>query len=274
MPNIHKTAIVDPSARLADDVRVGPFCVVEDHVEIGPGCALHEGVVVRRYTTIGRGNIIDAHCVLGGPPQDLKFDPATVSYLKIGDRNTFREGVTISRASLPGQSTVIGNDCYWMAYAHAGHDVTVADKVIMANGALLGGHARVGARAFLSAHVTVHQFTWIGEGVMSRGQAGVSMHVPPYALIADINRVAGLNVVGMRRNEQMTSEDRRQLKEAFRLTYRCGLSPRKALEQIDSRADWGPFAETFRRFLREVITAGPPFDRGLCPRRKRFFHQS
>jgi len=269
MLRIHPTAIVDPRATIADDVEIGPFCVVEDQTQIGPGCVLRESAIVRRHTSMGQGNFVDAHAVLGGLPQDLKFNPSTVSYVKIGDGNTFREGVTISRASLPGGATVIGDRSYWMACSHAGHDATVEDEVILVNSALVAGHARIGARAVLSGHVAVHQFTWVGEGVMSRGNAGVSTHVPPYTLFADINRIVGMNAVGMKRNQQMTSEDRRQLKEAFRLTYRAGLSPAKALEEMDKCADWGPFAARFRDFIRQVVSAEGPYARGLCPLRGR-----
>lgn len=269
MARIHPTATVDPTAQLGDDVEIGPYCVVDPDVSIGAGCVLREGVVVRRYTTMGQGNFIDAHAVLGGLPQDLKFDPNTVSYVRIGDDNTFREGVTISRASLAGQATVVGDRSYWMACSHAGHDATVEGEAILCNGAIVGGHATIGKRAFLSANVSVHQFTWVGEGAMSRGHAGTSTHIPPFALFADINRIAGMNTVGMKRNEQMTSEDRRQVKEAFTLTYRSGLSPAAALAEMDKCTDWGPWAGKFRDFIRKVIAAEGPYRRALCPMRKR-----
>jgi len=269
MPRIHPTAVVDPAAKIADDVEIGPHCVIEPDVEIGPGCVLQEGAIVRQYTCMGENNHVDAHVVLGGLPQDLKFDRSTVSYLRIGDENTFREGVTISRASRDGQATIVGSRCYWMAFSHAGHDVVVEDEVVLANNALVAGHARIGSRAFLSGHVVVHQFTWIGEGVMSQGNAGVSTHVPPYTLFAGINRIAGLNVVGMRRNAQMTFEDRKQIKEAFKLTYRSGLPTTRALEEMDKCTDWGLFAGRFREFVRQVISAEAPYNRGLCPMRAR-----
>ena len=269
MPNIHPTAIVDPDAELAEDVRVGPNSIVEADVRIGPGCILREGVIVRRCTEMGQGNLVDAGVVLGGLPQDLKFDPATTSYLRIGDRNVFREGVTISRGSRPGSATVVGNDCYWMAYSHAGHDATVGDRVILANGALIAGHATIGSRVFLSANVLVHQFTWVGQSVMARGGGGASMHVPPYTIFARENCLVGLNVVGMRRDETITSEDRRQVKEAFRLVYRAGLALTEAIEQMDHCGDWGGPAGEFRDFVRKAAAAEPPYNRGLMTLRRR-----
>ncbi|MHC4294631.1 MAG: acyl-ACP--UDP-N-acetylglucosamine O-acyltransferase [Planctomycetota bacterium] len=269
MPKIHPTAIVHPEARIADDVEIGPYCVIESDVEIGPGSVLREHVVIRRYVTMGKGNLVDAHTVLGGEPQDLKFDPETVTCLRIGDGNVFREGVTISRGTAANHATIVGDRTYWMAQSHAGHDAIIADEVILANGAAVGGHATIGRKVFLSAYVVVHQFVWVGEGVMSQGITGISAHIPPFTLVVDVNRIVGLNVVGMRRNPELTSEDRKQIKEAFRLTYRSGLAPSKALAEMDGCTDWGPAAGRFRDFIREVVTAEAPYDRGLCPMRKR-----
>jgi len=270
MPRIHPTAIIQSSAELAEDVEVGPYCLIEADVSVGAGCLLRSHVVLRRYTSMGKGNVVDAGCVLGGEPQDLKFDPATVSYLRIGDGNIFREGVTISRATGGGNSTRVGSRTYWMAGAHAGHNATVEDGVILANGCAVGGHATVGAGAILSAHVGVHQFCWVGERVMSQGHAGVSTHVPPYVLISgDINSVVGLNTVGLRRAPGFTDDDRRQIKEAFCLAYRAGLTTPKALERMDACTDWGAPAAHFRDFIRRVLAAPKPFNRGLCPLRRR-----
>ena len=272
MPTIHPTAIVDPGAELADDVIVGPNCVIEPDVKIGPGCRLRESVIVRRYTTMGANNSLDAFTVMGGEPQDLKFDPATISYLRIGDDNVFREGVTISRATGEGNATVVGSHTYWMALAHAGHNAVVQDHAILVNGATVGGHGEVGARAILSAHAGIHQYTWIGEMVMVRGNGGATMHVPPYCIVTDISRVAGLNTVGLQRAEHITAEDRKQIKEAFRLTYRSGLTPAKALEKMDGCTEWGAAAGKFRDFIRRVLTAKPPYNRGLCQLRSRKGH--
>ena len=269
MPKIHPTAIVHPQAKLADDVEVGPFCIVEPDVEIGAGTVLRQNVIVRRFTTIGAGNFVDAFTVLGGEPQDLKFDPGTVSYLRIGSCNVFREGVTVSRATGPGNVTTVGSRCYWMAQSHAGHNATIEDEVVLVNNVSVGGYAVIGRKAILSGNVQVHQFTWLGEGVMTQGHAGASTHVPPYTILAGINNVAGLNAVGLRRNPEITEEDRRQLKEAFRLTYRAGLTPAAALKEMDACTDWGPAAGKFREFVRKALTAPKPYNRGLCPHGKR-----
>jgi UDP-N-acetylglucosamine acyltransferase len=269
VPNIHPTAIVDAEARIAASAEIGPFCIVERDVEIGEGSVLRSHSVVRRYTTLGEGNFVDSHVVLGGEPQDLKFDPATGTRLEIGDCNVFREHVTVSRATTPGGATRIGSGTYWMAGAHAGHDATISDGAILINGAAVAGHAVIGPRTILSANCVVHQFTWVGEGVMSQGQAGISQHVPPFTMIARINNVAGLNTVGLQRNDQVSTEDRKQVRDAFRIVYRSGLRPTKALEKMNEHDEWGPAASRFRQFVHDVLHAQPPHNRGLCPMRGR-----
>ena len=127
MATIHSTALVDPAAKLADDVEIGPYCLVEADVALGPGTVLRPHAIVRRYTTLGSGNFVDSFAVLGGLPQDLKFKPDTVSFVRIGDNNVFREGVTVSRATGEGHATTVGSGTYWMTGSHAGHDATVHD---------------------------------------------------------------------------------------------------------------------------------------------------
>ncbi|MCJ7544641.1 MAG: acyl-ACP--UDP-N-acetylglucosamine O-acyltransferase [Phycisphaerae bacterium] len=265
MPKIYPTAIVHPSAQVAEDVEIGPYCLVEADVSIGPGTVLRDHVVVRRYTTLGRGNFVDAFVALGGEPQDLKFDPKTITYLRIGDDNIFREGVTISRATGQGQATVVGHKTYWMVGAHAGHDSVIEDQAILTNHAAVAGHATIGRRTILSAYAAVHQFCWVGEMVILQGNAGLSMHAPPYVMVADgVNHVVGLNLVGLRRAPDITETDRRQIREAFDLTYRRGLDRQAVLEAMDAHSEWGQAAGKFRDFVHRVDAAKKPHNRGLC----------
>jgi UDP-N-acetylglucosamine acyltransferase len=264
MPKIHPTAIVDPSARLADDVEIGPSCIVEDDVQIGPGSVLRSHAIIRKHVTMGKGNLVDPFTVLGGEPQDLKFNPQTVSFLRIGDDNVFREGVTISRATGEGLSTVVGSRTYWMTGSHAGHNATIEDEVILINQSAVAGHATIGRRAILSAHVGIHQFCWVGEMVMSQGNSASGSHVPPYTIMAGVSEVIGLNSVGLRRAADITDKDRAEIKEAFRLTYRASLTPAKALVKMDAHSEWGAAAGKFRDFVRQVLDAKPPFKRPLC----------
>ena len=269
MARIHPTAIVDAGAELADDVEIGPYSIVESDVTLGAGTVLRPHAIVRRYATLGEGNYVDSQCVLGGPPQDLKFSPDTVSYLRIGDRNTFRESVTISRATGEGAETRVGSDTYWMANSHAGHNVTVGDGAILVNESLLAGFATPGRRAILAGGAMVHQFCWVGELTMVQGLTPVTKHVPPFVLMANMRYVASLNVVGLRRCEYLTDPDRRQIKELFRLFYRSGIAPAEALAEMDGRDDLGGPAGRFIEFVRRVLDAEAPFARGLCPGRPR-----
>jgi len=267
MARIHPTAIVDPSAKLAEDVEIGPYCIVEGDVEIGAGTRLRANAIVRRYTTLGENNLVDSFCVLGGEPQDLKFDPSSATYLRIGDGNVFREGVTISRATGEGNATIVGNNTYWMMTSHAGHNAIIGDNAILVNSSAIAGHAVIGKGVILSGGAMVHQFTWVGDGAMFQGNAIATMHVPPYTLVTDISKIAGLNVVGMRRNKEITDSDRRQVKEAFKLLYRSGMTTARALEKMDEFSDWGTPACKFREFVRNVLAAEKPHRRGLCPAR-------
>jgi UDP-N-acetylglucosamine acyltransferase len=265
---IHPTAFVHPTAVFSDDVEIGAYSIVEADVVIGSGTVLHDHAILRRYTTIGQNNLVDSYAVLGGVPQDFKFDPQTVSYLRVGDNNVFREGVTISRATGEGEATLVGNRTYWMTASHAGHGAVIEDDAILVNGAALAGHTFLGRGAILSANVAVHQFCWVGERAMGQGNSATSMHIPPFTLFAGANKVVSLNVVGMRRSEEVTGEDRRQVKEAFNLTYRSSLTVSDALRAMDERTEWGSAAARFRDFVRRVISAQPPFNRGLCPLRR------
>jgi len=272
MSKIHPTAIVDPSAELDATVEIGAYSVVEGDVKIGGGTVLHPHVVVRSHTEIGENNQIHPFTVLGGDPQDYGYKSETITYLRIGDNNLLREGITINRATGEGNVTVIGNNTMWMANSHAGHNAIVQDNVVCANSVALAGYAQIAPRVILSGGAMVHQFTWVGEMVMTQGKAGVSCHVPPYCLLAGgINVLVGLNSVGLRRAEHITSEDHRQIKEAFDLTYRSGLPKVKILEKMDACSDWGPAAVKFRDFIHEVVNAEKPFKRALCkfaPRNK------
>lgn len=261
---IHPTAVVDPSAELGDDVQIGPHAVVEGETRIGDGCRLAAGAIIRRWTTLGAGNTVDSHAVLGGDPQDHGHDPSVRSFLQIGGGNVFREGCTISRATGEDKATIIGDDNYFMTCVHVGHNCTVGSNCIMTNGSVLGGYVELGNRAILSANVGAHQFCWIGEGVMSRGNSSVTAHIPPYCMLFGMGCVRGLNNVGLRRTPGVTVEDRRQVRHAYDLLYRRGLSAKAAMAEMDACSDWGKPAATFRAFVRRVFEAPKPYNRGVC----------
>lgn len=216
---IHPQAVVAPGAKLGAGVSVGPFAVIEEGVEIGEGTSIAAHAVIKRYTRLGARIRIHEHAVIGGVPQDVKFDPACVSGVEIGNDNILREGVTVHRGSRPGSATRIGDGCFLMAQAHVAHDCVVGNQVVMANAATLGGEVVVGDRAFISGLVGVHQFCRIGRNAMVGGLSKVVQDVLPFC-ITDGNpaRARGLNLVGLRRAGFKAAEIA-ALKEAYRLLY-------------------------------------------------------
>jgi UDP-N-acetylglucosamine acyltransferase len=197
---IHPTAYLSSDIELGQDVRIGPFAVIEGPGVIGDGCRIEAHAVIHRYVRMGRNNRIHPHAVLGGLPQDLAFDAATVTYLDLGDDNVIREAVTLSRATQSGGSTRLGSGNYLMNNSHIGHDCLLGDGNIFASGATLGGHVQMGDRVFLGGGVMVHQYCRIGSLAILQGLAGINKDVIPYTLVGGRpGKHYRLNLVGMRR---------------------------------------------------------------------------
>lgn len=231
---IHPTAVIHPSVPIDPSNEIGPFVVIEEGVEIGLRNRLIAQCYLDRGLRLGNDNVVFPGASLGAPPQDLGHDPAVPSFVVIGDHNTIREGVTIHRASGENAETVIGNYCFLMANAHVGHNCRLADRVIMANEAGLGGHVEVGERAFLSKGVGCHQFTRVGKLVMFSALSGTNQDVPPFMHVNDRNaKVYGLNLVGLKRAGYDT-ETRKRLREAHDTLYRKGLLPKEAANELES----------------------------------------
>jgi UDP-N-acetylglucosamine acyltransferase len=215
---VHPTAIIDPAARLGDDVNVGPYCIVGPDVRIGKGCELISHVVIAGRTALGEDNRIFPFASLGHEPQDLKYhgEPSEVI---IGDRNIIRENVTINPGTEGGgMLTRIGNDNLLMAYAHVAHDCQLADGIVMANCATLAGHVQIEDGAVIGGIAAVQQYVRIGCYVMVGGMSGVSRDVPPFCLVSGGYRTAlvGLNLVGLKRRGFKLDEVKR-LKELYRI---------------------------------------------------------
>jgi UDP-N-acetylglucosamine acyltransferase len=264
MTKVHPTAEVHANAVIADDVEICANAIIENDVHIGHGCVIRPHAIVRQYTTMGSNNYVDSFAVLGGEPQDLKFDKNTVSFLEIGNNNTIREGVTISRATGEGEKTIVGNNTLWMSNSHAGHNSIIHDNVILVNGSLVAGHCTIGQGAILPANGAIHQFCWVGENAMFQGGAFLSMHAPPFVVCSGLNNVVALNSVGLRRRADLTAKDSQEAKTAFKITYRSGYLLRQALDEMEKMKDWGVAAGSFRDFIGSVLKAEPPFNRGLC----------
>ncbi len=234
MPDVHPSSIVHPEARLADDVSVGPFSCVGPAVTIGAGTLIKSHAVIEGPTTIGAGNTIFPFASIGAVPQDLKY-AGEPSETIIGDRNTIREGVTIHRGTRASMRTQIGSGCLLMAYSHVAHDCVVGNGVILANLATLAGHVTVEDHAIIGGLTGVQQFIRIGAHSYIGGGCLVVQGVPPFMRVYNYptTHVGSINEIGLKRHGY--SDERIQLiKQAYRILYRSGLTPKSALERIRS----------------------------------------
>jgi UDP-N-acetylglucosamine acyltransferase len=229
---IHPTALVDPRARLGARVSVGAYTVVGADVEVGDDVELGHHVVLEGRVTLGDRVRIGHGCVLGGMPQDLKFRPETVSGVRVGAGTILREYVTVHRATTPERWTEIGRDGLVMSLAHVAHDCRLGDGVIVINYAGLTGHCQIGDRATIGGLTGMVPFTRIGTAAYVGGMAKVNADVPPYMIVdGQPATVRGVNVIGLRRSG-MPAADRAALRDAYRLLYRSGVAPKRAVERI------------------------------------------
>jgi UDP-N-acetylglucosamine acyltransferase len=246
--SIHPLAVVSPHAELGTNVQIGPFCVVEAGVVLGDGCNLAARVTVKSGAQLGRDNLVLEGTVLGGMPQHVHM-PEHPGTTIIGDGNVFRENCTVHRALDAGKITKIGSRCLFMVGAHVAHDCTVADGVIMTNGAMLGGHVEVATKAYLSGAVAVHQYCRVGRLAMVGGISRVIRDVPPFVTLdGGTAMVVGLNKVGLRR-AGFTGTEFGQLKAAYRVIYRSGLTWQEMLDTLREEFTAGPAAEFLPFFL-------------------------
>jgi UDP-N-acetylglucosamine acyltransferase len=231
LARIHSSAIVDPAAELADDVVVGPFCYIESGVRIGPGTVIDSHVTIKSNTTLGARNIVAQGAVLGGDPQDRKYQNEP-TYLVIGDDNVIREYVTIHRATGAEKSTVVGNRCYLMAFVHLGHNVTVHDDVTIANSVGVSGHVTIEEKANISGMTGIHQWVRIGKVAMVGGMSRIVRDVPPYMIVSgEDQRVHDINAVGLRRIG-VTQEARTALHKAGKLLFNSNLGLSHAIQIV------------------------------------------
>ena len=202
---IHPTAVVHVQASIEDDVRIGPYCILEEGVVVGRQCVLDGHVVLKRGTVVESGVRIASFAVVGGEPQELTFDRNTTSSVRICNDAVLREGVTVHRSIREGGATEVKSCCYLMANAHVGHDCIVGEHVILANNVMLGGFVQLGSYSFVGGGAGLHQFIRVGEMVMVAGNAAISRDVPPYLMVAERNLACGLNLVGLRRRKVGTA---------------------------------------------------------------------
>jgi len=232
METIHPTAIIHPQARLGARCQVGPYCVIGEHVQLGDDCRLHAHVVIDGHTRLGQANEIFPFASIGLKTQDLKWNGG-LTRTEIGDRNTFREYVSVHSATGDGEVTTIGSDNNILAYCHLAHNVNVGHRVIMSNVATLAGHVTVEDHAVIGGLVAIHQFCRVGKMSMIGGCSKVVQDIPPF-MIADGNaaRTVTVNKVGLERNG-VSEAAQIALRQAYRILFRAGLTIPNSLEQIE-----------------------------------------
>ncbi|WP_438970493.1 acyl-ACP--UDP-N-acetylglucosamine O-acyltransferase [Methylophaga sp.] len=229
---IHQTAIIDPTAIIADDVSIGPYTIIGADVEIGEGCEIKSHVVINGPTKIGKNNRIFQFSSIGEEPQDKKFHGESTR-LEIGDNNLIRESVTINRGTVNGGGiTRIGSNNWIMAYVHVAHDCLIGNENIFANNASLAGHVIIDDYVILGGFTLVSQFNYLGSHSFSAMGSVISRNVPPYVLVSGhMAKPVGVNVEGLRRR-QFSDVQIRNIRQAYKLLYRSGFRLEEAQQRL------------------------------------------
>ena len=247
---IHPTAIVAASAKIAENVEIGPYTIVGEEVEIGSGTRIAAHVVINGPTRIGRDNRIYQFASVGDDPQDKKY-AGEPTRLEIGDRNTIREYCTISRGTTQDAGvTSLGDDNWIMAYVHIAHDCRIGSHTIFANNATLAGHVHVGDWVIFAGFSGAHQFCRVGAHAFLGMYCGTNRDVPAYTLMAgQPAEPRGINSEGLRRRG-FSAEEIRHIKNAYRIVYRKGLKLADAIREIEALVPTQPELRLFLDSLR------------------------
>lgn len=246
---IHETAIVHPSAKLAEDVQIGPYSWIGPDVVIDSGNVIESHVVIKGPTTIGKNNRFFQFGSIGEECQDKKY-AGEPTRLLIGDNNVFRECVTVHRGTIQDKGiTQIGSNNLLMAYVHVAHDCMVGDNVILANNTNLAGHVHVGDYAILGGMTAVHQFCHIGSHAFSGGGSVILRDVPPYVMLSGSDSTPkGINSEGLKRRG-FTPESITQIKRAYKVLYRSGNRAEEAVEKLNAMAIDAPEVKIMADFV-------------------------
>jgi UDP-N-acetylglucosamine acyltransferase len=231
---IHQTAIIDPTAVIADNVKIGPFSVIGPKVEIGEGTEIASHVVINGPTKIGKNNRIFQFASIGEEPQDKKFHGED-TLLEIGDNNLIRESVTINRGTVQGGGiTRLGSNNWIMAYVHIAHDCIIGNDNIFANNASLAGHVIIDDFVILGGFTLISQFNYMGSHSFSAMGSVISRNVPPYILVSGhMAKPFGINVEGLRRRN-FSDIQIKNIRQAYKVLYRSGLKLEEAELRIDA----------------------------------------
>ncbi|MDA1081353.1 MAG: acyl-ACP--UDP-N-acetylglucosamine O-acyltransferase [Gemmatimonadetes bacterium] len=239
-PLIHPTALVDSSAEIAADVTIGPWAFVGPNCTVGAGSVLAMRSVLESHVRLGANVSVGIGSVLGGLPQDLKFE-GEETWVEIGDGTTIREYVTVNRGTSESFKTTVGTNSFLMAYVHLAHDCHIGNNVIISNGTQLAGHVTVEDHVGISGLSAVHQFARIGQHAYLGGLSRVVKDVPPFVrAVGNPTKLYGLNSVGLQRRG-FTAATIAELKKAYRLFFRSELNVTQAIEQ--AKTDLKPLPE-------------------------------
>jgi UDP-N-acetylglucosamine acyltransferase len=234
---IHKTAIIDPSAQIAEGVHIGAYSIIEEDVKIGSGTIIKHHVTIAKHTEIGESNTIYQYSSIGEASQDKKYNNEPTRTI-IGDRNTIREYVTIHRGTKDDNGlTVLGDDNWIMAYVHIAHDCIIGNHTIMANGTTLAGHVHIDDYVILGGFTKLHQFCRIGAHAFTAMDTGFQKDLPPYVIAQGNPAIPRtINIEGLKRRG-FSQEDITAIKKAFRLLYKSDLRLEEALIEMQKLAD-------------------------------------
>jgi UDP-N-acetylglucosamine acyltransferase len=245
---IHPTAIVSPEAELAPDVEIGPYAVIEGAVRLGAGCVIRPHAHLIGPLTMGEGNQVFTGAVLGERPQHTKYNNEPTS-VEIGDHNIFRENVTVHRGTIYSWKTRIGSNNFFMAGSHVAHDCVVGNHCILANGALLGGHCLLQDQVYVSGNAAVHQFVHLGRLALLSGSSATTKDIPPFVIQQDINRVVGVNLVGMRRSG-MNNAQIEGVRRAYQIIFHEGHILATALVRVEAEVGCVDAVQEMVTFIR------------------------
>jgi UDP-N-acetylglucosamine acyltransferase len=235
LSNIHISAVIEEGAKIANNVKIGPFVTISSQAIIGEDTIIDAHAIIAGKTTIGKGNHIFSHAVIGSIPQDLKFNGEEVELI-IGDHNKIREFTLLNPGTIGGGSiTKIGNNNLLMGYVHLGHDVIIGNNCILANGATLAGHVELGNNVVIGGLTPIHQFVHIGDYAMIGGASALSQDIPPYCL-AEGNRATlrGLNLTGLRR--ALKRDEINELKIAYKKLFESGEALQETAENLQAKS--------------------------------------
>jgi len=248
MSEIHPSAIIHPLASIGDDCSIGPYCVIGKNVTLKKGNKLHSHVVIDGYTEIGVGNEFFPFSAVGLKTQDLKWRGGK-TWTRIGDRNTFRENVTVHSGTGEGEATLIGSDNYILAYCHIAHNVELGNHIIMSNNGTLAGHVIVEDYAIVGGLSAVHQFCRLGKMSIIGGCSKIVSDVAPYMMVdGNPARTRMPNKVGLERNG-ISEDGRSAISRLHRLFFRKRLAVSSAIEAIRAELPELPEVQHFLKFV-------------------------